>query len=123
MSIIRIKTVQPSLDELFAYSSDKRWDVENSGFELGNMHIATDDRSKTMITGARIKADGDENFTTPWKTPDGTFTRIDAATIIAISDAVLDHVADCFDKEEAVASGILSGTITTLEQINSAWKS
>lgn len=88
---------------------------------MGDMHIATDDRSKTMIMGARIKAAGDADFTTPWKAADGTFTRIDAATIMAVSDAVLAHVAACFDKEEVVASGIESGTISTVDQIDEAW--
>jgi hypothetical protein len=107
--------------DLLQYSSDKRWEKETGGFMLGEMFIATDDRSKTMIMGARIKADGDATFTTPWKTPDGTFTRIDAPTIIAVSDAVLNHVAYCFDREEVVASGIENGSITTFDQIDAAW--
>ncbi|WP_296076625.1 DUF4376 domain-containing protein [uncultured Agrobacterium sp.] len=112
-----------SKDELIDYSSNKRWEKENGGFEVGNMHIATDDRSKTMITGARVKADNDPSFTIPWKTPDGTFTRINATQIIAISNAMLDHVAACFDTEELVASQIMSGNITTFEQIETAWNS
>lgn len=118
-----IPVATPSKNDLLDYSSHKRWEKENGGFDIGGMHIATDDRSKTMITGARIKADNDPNFTTPWKTPDGAFTRIDAAQIIAISNAMLDHVAACFDTEELVASQITSGNITTFEQIETAWNS
>lgn len=113
--------ILPSKTELLAYSSNKRWEKENGGFELGEMFIATDDRSKTMITGARIKADGDPTFTTPWKGPDGSFNRITAPAIIMISDAMLNHVAACFDKEEAISIKIMNGTFTTTAQIDGAW--
>lgn len=81
--------------------------------------MATDDRSKLMITGARVKADKDAAFTTNWKTPAG-FVEIDAATIIAISNAVLDHVDASFAIEGAVLAGIEAGTITTQAQIDAA---
>jgi hypothetical protein len=59
-----------------------------------------------MITGARIKADNDPTFTTKWVGADGTRTTLNAATIIAISDAVLAHVDACFDRFDALAAQI-----------------
>lgn len=110
-----------TIEQLLKYSGDKRWDKENGGFEIGGMHIATDDRSKTMITGARIASDANSEFSTPWKTPDGSFTRITAPVIIMISNAMLDHVDACFNKEEEVAQLINTDVITTIEQIDTAW--
>ncbi len=104
---------------LLVYAADKRWRVETGGIVVGGMSVATDDRSKLMITGARVKADKDAAFTTNWKTPAG-FVEIDAATIIAISNAVLDHVDASFAIEGAVLAGIEAGTITTQAQIDAA---
>ncbi|MDU8502973.1 hypothetical protein RYB01_27840, partial [Pseudomonas syringae] len=52
---------------LLVYAADKRWRVETGGIVVGGMSVATDDRSKLMITGARVKADKDAAFTTNWK--------------------------------------------------------
>ncbi|MGV1752789.1 DUF4376 domain-containing protein [Agrobacterium sp. CG674] len=105
--------------DLVTYAADARWRAETGGFELGGMSIASDDRSKTMILGARVKAEGDAAFTTRWKGPDGVFATIDAATIKLISDAVLQHVADCFSAEDTVITGIYAGEVTTTQQVDS----
>jgi hypothetical protein len=73
-----------------------------------------------MITGARIKAEANLEFTTKWKAAGG-FVPIDAATIIAISDAVLAHVDGCFEIEDEARSAIEAGTITTREQIEAVF--
>lgn len=86
--------------------AERRWRAETGGILVaGGMTVATDDRSKTMIMGARIKADADGGYTLRWKTSAG-FQTLDAATIIAISDAVLAHVATCFDREDALSADI-----------------
>lgn len=103
------------------YAADKRWRVENGGIYFHGIHIATDDRSKTMIMGARIKSNIDPNYTVGWKGADGTFFTITAAQIIAISDAVLAHVDSCFATEAEIISAINSGEITTTEQIDN-WR-
>lgn len=110
----------PSKPELMAYAADKRWRVEIGGIAVGGMAVATDDRSKMMIMGARIKADRDAAFTMQWKVASGDFVTIDAATIIAISDAVLSHVDACFAAEELVLKQIKAGTITTRTQVDTA---
>lgn len=107
--------------DLVAYAANKRWEVETGGINVGGVPVATDDRSKIMIIGARVKADADANFTTQWKLPSGEFVSIDAATLIAISDAVLAHVDACFAVEGAVLTDIEGGTITTTAQIDEAF--
>lgn len=108
---------------LRAYAADKRWRVETGGINVGGAPIATDDRSKTMIMGARIKADADPDYTVGWKTEAG-FVTLSAAQIVAISDAVLAHVDACFSAEAAVLSDIEDGTITAVAGIDTyAWPS
>lgn len=47
---------------LAAYAADKRWQKETGGFEFNGLHIATDDRSKIMIAGAREAAKSQSGF-------------------------------------------------------------
>ncbi|HEV2504394.1 MAG TPA: DUF4376 domain-containing protein [Mesorhizobium sp.] len=109
----------PLKDQLASFAADKRWRIETSGITVGGVPVATDDRSKIMIIGARVKADGDPNFTTEWKTPAG-FATINAAAVIAISDAVLAHVDACFAAEAVVLAQIEVGAITTTAEIDAA---
>lgn len=106
---------------LLEYATQRRWQIETGGIVVSGTSIATDDRSKLLIAGARIKADANSEFTTKWKTSTGVRVLIDAATIIAISEAVLAHVDACFEIEDTVCAGIEAGTITTREQIDAAF--
>lgn len=49
--------------------------------------------------------------------PDGSFVTITSETIIAVSNAVLDHVNTCFALESSVLADIAAGTITTTADI------
>lgn len=111
----------PTPDELIAYTAQKRWEKEVGGTELSGLAVHTDDRSKALIMGARIAAEADPDFTTDWKTADGSFVTIDAATIISVSNAVLAHVAACFAIEAQVIAAIEAETITTTAEIDAAF--
>ncbi|WP_418459723.1 DUF4376 domain-containing protein [Brucella intermedia] len=110
-----------ALDALRDYAANKRWQKETGGIEINGLTVATDDRSKTMISGARVAAQNDPNFTTQWKAAGGSFVTIDAAAVIGISDAMLAHVSSCFATEAQVLAGIEAGTISTIEQIDTAF--
>lgn len=104
-------------ERLLEYAAEKRWRVETGGVEIDGIRIATDDRSKTLITGGRIKADADPEHRLRFKVG-GSFVSLDAEQIIAISDAVFAHTQAAFDAEDAVIEAIATGTITTLAEIN-----
>lgn len=106
---------------LSAYNAEKRWEKENDGIIINGMPVFTDDRSKMMILGARLKAEGDPLFTTRWKTANGDFIEIDSLTIVMISEAVLNFVERCFAKESEIDAMITAGTMTTKSQINEEW--
>ncbi|MBA8851177.1 hypothetical protein FHW20_002112 [Ochrobactrum intermedium] len=105
---------------LVAHVAQKRWEKEVGGIEINGLTVATDDRSKMMISGARLAAEADPGFTTRWKSG-GVFVTIDAPAVIAISNAVLAHVSACFALEAQVQADIEAGTITTVEQIDAAF--
>ncbi len=105
------------------YAAGKRWEKEVGGIEINGLTVATDDRSKTMISGARVAAMADPDFITSWKGAGGEFVPLDAHAVIAISDAVLAHVSNCFAIEAQVLAAIDAGNITTEAQIDAAFAS
>ncbi len=111
---------EPEPVDLVAYAADRRWQREVGGLMFAGFHFATDDRSKMMIIGARAAAAAAPDFTTEWKLPGG-FVTLDADTIIAISDAVLAHVAESFAAEAQVLAAIDAGAITTTAEIDAAF--
>lgn len=108
-------------NQLTAYAADKRWQKESGGIVVGGVPIATDDRSKQMIIGARLAADADPDWTTQWVGADGSVHPVDATAMIAISDAVQAHVNACFVTYASVKSAIDAGTITAREEIDAAF--
>ena len=71
-----------------------RFEAETSGID----GIKTDRESQALITGAALKAMQDNTYTCKWKGIDG-FVELTAPQIIAVADAVRQHVQSCFDKE------------------------
>jgi hypothetical protein len=81
------------------------------------MTIRTDRESQALITGAALKASTDESYVCRWKTVEG-FVELTAAQIIAVADAVRDHVQASFDREaELVALVDAAETVEELEAI------
>lgn len=107
--------------DLVAYAADRRWRKEIGGITVSGVPVATDDRSKQMIMGARIAADKDANFSTPWVGADGNVYTLTGAQVIGISDAVLTHVATCFATFASVKQQVAAGTITTRDQVDAAF--
>lgn len=105
---------------LIDYAAVIRWQTETAGIVVSGTKIATDDRSKQMIQGARIAADADDTFTTPWVAADGSIQTMNAAAIKSVSDAVTGHVRGCFVTYASVVAAIREGRITTQLQIDSA---
>lgn len=106
---------------LLHYAEQRRWEKETAGITVAGVPIATDDRSKQMVLGARVAAMADENFTTNWVAADGAIYQLDAATVTAISDAVLAHVRACFAVYATVRQEIATNTITTKAQVDAAF--
>lgn len=71
-----------------------RYNAEIAGID----GIKTDRESQALITGAALKAMQDNTYTCKWKGIDG-FVELTAPEIIAVADAVRQHVQSCFDRE------------------------
>ncbi|MBN9443690.1 DUF4376 domain-containing protein [Bosea sp. (in: a-proteobacteria)] len=111
----------PAPVNLVAYAADRRWRKEVGGIVVADVPVATDDRSKLMITGARVAAMADPGWSTVWHGADGQTYPVDAAAMVLISDAVQAHVNAGFATFATVKAAIEAGTITTTAEIDAAF--
>ena len=87
-------------------SPTRRWEIETGGMSFAGATLATDDRSKPLLSSAAAQAATDSTFTTEWKTDDGTWVTLEAAAIIAARDALFAFVQSCFAREQAIDASI-----------------
>lgn len=120
-NIVQVISYGDLKTDLKAYAADRRWRKEVGGVIVNGIPIATDDRSKQMIMGARLAAAADSGFTTPWVAADNSVHTLTAAEVIAISNAVLEHVATCFATFATVAAKIDSEEIAGAAQVDAAF--
>jgi hypothetical protein len=97
----------------------RRYQAEIGGIELAGLPIATDDRSKLLINGAALRASREPGYTLRWKTGDG-FIDLSGAQVLAMADAVADHVQRCFDREAELLTAVADGSITA-EMLEQGW--
>lgn len=107
--------------DMLAYAANVRYLKEIGGITVNDIALATDDRSKQMIMGARVAADANPDFSTPWVGGDGVIYPLTSEQVIAISNAVLAHVASCFATFAEVKAAIDAGTIATTAEIDAAF--
>jgi len=94
--------------------ADKRWREETGGININGVEIATDRESQSLLMGAVLAAQNNPEYVANWKAKNGWF-ELDAATLIAIADAVRAHVQKCFDKEKQIQEQI--DKATTVEEL------
>ena len=97
----------------------RRWLAETSGTTFAGMPIDTDDRSKLLINGAALRADRSADYVLRWKTSEG-FVDLTAIQVLAVADAVSEHVQLCFDREDVLLGAVADGSITT-EMLEEGW--
>ena len=105
--------------ELKAYAAQKRWQVEAGGIVVAGVAVATDDRSMALINGTVGYLDDGGTGPIKFKAASG-WVDVDAATILAIKQAIGAHIQACFAAEAAVDAAIDAGTITSIAAID-AW--
>jgi hypothetical protein len=97
-------------NDALAALADKRWQIENGGTTINGIPVSTDDRAKTLITGAADRARRGAQSSFSFKSADGEFVTIDAATMILLDDSICDFIQDCFVQEKALADLIFTAT-------------
>lgn len=97
----------------------RRYQAEIGGIELSGMPIETDDRSKLLINGAALRANRSADYVLRWKTSEG-FVDLTADQVLAVADAVSEHVQECFDREDALLAAVADGSITA-DKLEEGW--
>lgn len=116
-----VETVECFDDEISIENENKkklkelekiRYEKEVGGIEIGNTSIQTDRESRANIMGALILAKDDPQYSVVWKSKNG-FVHLSSENIIAIANAVADHVKKCF-----LAESLVSENISNVEDLN-----
>lgn len=88
---------------LKARATERRWEVEVGGIDVGGMSVTTDDRSKTLLMqadrGARL-----HDLGARWKNTEGVWISLSAEQVKGLALAVDTHVRACFAREEELHS-------------------
>lgn len=97
--------------------ADARWRAETSGITVAGVEIATDRESQALLMGAVLAAQNNPQYKANWKAKNG-WAVLDAATILAVADAVRNHVQACFDREKLLQEQIEAATtVAELEAV------
>lgn len=110
-------TIETALAAKLSEIADKRLAVETGGIMFGQIQIPTDRQTAAIITSAYIKAAANSAYVVEnWKVTDAVFVTLDAPTIIALGDAVSDHVQATFNRNAALSLAVQA--LETVEAIN-----
>ncbi len=80
-----------------------------AGITVGGVPVYTDNISQLRIIGAAKAVERHPGRRINWKTAGAGFMELGAQEILAVADAVLDHVQACFDREAALVDQIEAG--------------
>lgn len=100
-----IDMTQEQRRELIA---EYRYDVETGGVEVAGQLIPTDRHTQQVLTAMYMRALGNPEYSIRFKTESG-FVNLDAIQIIAIAEAVHDHVQAAFAREDELLTMIDNG--------------
>lgn len=98
--------VKQELKELVA---SVRYEKETGGMVFNGIPIDTTENSQAKITGAALQATIDNTVILYWKTVNGP-VPLDAASVIAVAQAVRVHIQDCFNREFEIIAAIDNDT-------------
>lgn len=91
--------------------ANTRYQHEIGGITIQGMSIATDDRSKALIASAALQGMRNPEHVLKWKTSDG-FVEITGSQLLAVADAVNEHVQACFGREHELLTALNAGEFT-----------
>lgn len=89
-----------------------------AGTRVGAMPVHTDDTAQTRVLGAALAATRDPDYTLTWKLADDSFSELTAVQILAVAQAIRNHVQACYDREAALLAALAVGRA---EDIDAGW--
>lgn len=109
--------------KLASYAAECRWQKEVGGTLWNGWPVHTDRESQGKIIAERLAIEAGER-TDPdgWKFADGAFRLVSNTDFVALSNAVREHVRNCYAVEAVVLAQIDAETITTEAEIEAAFE-
>ena len=107
---------------LSAYAANIRYGIETRGIVVQSIPVATDRSSQAAIEKLASRAARDASYAPSFKGSDGKAYPLKSEQVVEIADGVDDHVQACRAMEDVVNGEIASGKISTLAQIDAAFK-
>lgn len=98
--------------DLPGYTAERRWQLEVGGITVNGMPVDTSRESQALIHGAFSLAQINAEASFRFKAGD-VFLTLNSAQIIAIGQAVAEHVQACFAWEAGVLEAISAGEISS----------
>lgn len=111
----------PTPEQMIAYAQRARDRREAAGTTVNGYPIRTDRETRSALIEAKIAAEMEPGWSTPWSLGNGQFLTIDAALLGLIIPAVAAHRRQAFVIYEQIAQAIGAGTITDIEDIDAAF--
>jgi len=108
-----------SVEQNKARIAARRYQEEIKGITVNGSQIKTDHASQMKMIGAALAATIDPAKTRKWKAGGG-FVDINAATTVAVAQAVDAHVQACFDREAVLVAAVDAGTYTS-SMLDEGW--
>lgn len=107
-------TLADAITAKLAELDDYRWQQEVGGAPFAGVKIRTDWNSQAKVAAAYTMAKLDPSYAIPtWEVVPGVFMPLDNATIVAMGEAVRDHVQETFNRK-----AVLHSQIAALETID-----
>lgn len=114
-----VQTPEPT--DLYAYAARRRaLLLEAHRINVGGCSVPTDKVTRDTLTAGYVKASANPAYQiADWKLASGQYVTLDAATIIAIADAVEAFVQLMFSRNRIADEAIEAGTATTTAHVDS----
>jgi hypothetical protein len=121
--VVRSKTAEELAADTASrlwFLADYRYEKEVGGVTVSSVPVNTDRETQSKLIAVRILAKEDVNYSVDWKGTDG-FVTLNAATIIAIADAVATYVQACFSREKVLSAAINAAQDPASVDITTGW--
>jgi Domain of unknown function (DUF4376) len=128
-NVAAMKDIEDTLAQVFprgtpkTYAADCRYRKASGGLTITSISpvsFLTDPTARNTLARASDYAQAVPH-TTDWKMSDGSFVQLSEAQLVSATNAIASFVQSCFTCESQMVAGIDGGTITTLDQIDTAF--
>jgi hypothetical protein len=103
--------------DLKAFAAAERYNRQTAGYSYRGRTFDTDPDSVAAFNTIYVLAQANPSYSTSWKLSDGSFTPMDATTIISTYNAIVRFTQALFTAESVVSAAVDSGSMTTYTQV------